>query len=306
MSFALFTFQRAGFNNQFGSHFTNDFELWFTSLAKKLHPSGDVQAIRLTQGDGKLDVAVLSEQLVYQCYAPSDFKPKVAAEKITTNFWGCHQHLEGRLRKWIFVHNHPTGELDKDCYKALNDLVAECEDRGLEIEILAWGIEQLWSALQTGISHSELRDLFGSPDPVNIDYACIEELLHHLERASYPEDAAEVPQPALDKLEFNKLGPAYQMAIREGRNALRVVEGYLSSRASSDPEFGEELAQRFRDRYRHWKDRGTFSANDIYEKLRLDAGWKASPDVQRELATRAILAYFFDSCDIFENPPIKP
>jgi hypothetical protein len=52
--------------------------------------------------------------------------------------------------------------------------------------------------------------------------------------------------------------------------------------------------------------RPELSPDDIYEKLRLDAGWKASPDVKREMATRIILAYFFDSCDIFKNPPTSP
>jgi hypothetical protein len=48
------------------------------------------------------------------------------------------------------------------------------------------------------------------------------------------------------------------------------------------------------------------SPDEVYENLRLDAGWKASPDIKREMATRIILAYFFDTCDIFENPPAEP
>ena len=302
---SLFTYQRAEFNNQFRAHFGDAFQNWFMNLARRLHPNGDVQSIRLTQGDGKLDVAVLSQQRVYQCYGPSgtEFKSSVAKAKIAEDFRGAYTHLDGKLREWIFVHNHPTGQLDKDSYKALNDIAAECQKRGDDIEILAWGIEEVWAALETGLSLCALRELFGSPDPVTINFVCIEQLLLTLERASYPEDAEPVPSPSGKKLEFNDLGPAYRREIREGRNGLHVMERYLASSASSNPEFAERLAQRFRDRYAQLKRGGSLTSNEIYENLRLDAGWKAAPDATRELATRTILAYFFETCDIFENQP---
>jgi hypothetical protein len=306
MTSSLFTYQRAEFNIQFRRHFGDAFQHWFESIARKLHPNGDVQAIRLTQGDGKLDVVVLNQQLVYQCYGPSDFKVSVAKAKIADDFWGAYKHLDGKLRKWVFVHNHTTGQLDKDCCKALIDIVAECRKHGAEVEVLAWGIEEVWEAFEKGLDGAILRELFGSPDPVTINYACIEQLLHKLERAAYPEDVEAIPQPSVDKLKFNDLGPTYRREIREGRNGLRIMERYLASRSASDPEFAEELAQRFRDRYLHWKRSGTLAAGDIYENLRMDAGWKASRDAAREMATRTILAYFFETCDIFENQPETP
>lgn len=306
MTSSLFTHQRAEFNNQFRKHFGDAFQHWFENIARQLHSNGDVQAIRLTQGDGKLDLVVLNQQHVYQCYGPSNFRASVARAKITEDFWGAYKHLNGKLCKWVFVHNHSTGQIDKDCCKALSDIVAECKKQGDEVEILAWGIEEVWEALEEGLSVASLREFFGSPDPVTISFACIEQLLHTLEHAAYPADVAAIPQPSVDKLDFNNLGPTYRREIREGRNGLRIMERYLASRASSDPEFAEGLAQRFRDRYLHWKRLDTHAASEIYENLRMDAGWKASPDAAREMATRTILAYFFETCDIFENQPEAP
>lgn len=303
MTSSLFTHQRAEFNNQFRGRFGEAFQDWFARIARRLHPNGDVQSIRLTQGDGKLDVVVLNQQLVYQCYGPSDFKTSAAKAKIIEDFWGAYKHLNGKLRKWVFVHNHPTGQIDKDCCKALVDIVAKCREQGVEVEVLAWGIEEVWEAFEKGLDGASLRELFGSPYPVTINYACIEQLLHTLERAAYPEDVAAIPQPSVDKLKFNDLGPTYRMEIKQGRNGLGIMERYLASRAVSDPEFAEKLAQRFRDRYLHWKRLGTLVASEIYENLRLEAGWKVSPDAAREMATRTILAYFFETCDIFENQP---
>ena len=306
MTSSLFTHQRFEFNNQFRSHIGDGFQDWFAKLVRHLYPTGSVQAVRLTQGDGKLDVLALDEQVVFQCYGPQTFKTSEAAAKITEDFNGAYESLEGRLKKWIFIHNHPTGKLDKLCLKALNDLIEECRQRGESIEVLAWGIEDLWAALEDGIPFHGLRELFGSPDPIHVDFACLEELLLTLERADYPEDVAPVSLPSDKKLEFNELGPAYRREIREGRSGLRAMDGYMASRAGSDPEFAERLAQRFRDRYRLLRQRPALSPDEIYESLRLDAGWRAKPDIRRDMATRVILAYFFDTCDIFENPSELP
>jgi hypothetical protein len=302
MSSTLFTFQRATFEQQFRSHFRDAFQDWFGNLARLLHPLGDAHSIRVTQGDGKLDVAVLSGQTVYQCYAPNSPKGDAVA-KINADFTGVYAHLGGKLSKWIFVHNHPSGALDKKSYKALNDIVADCNAKGIPMTVEAWGIKELWDALQKSAPHSALKDQFGSPDPISITFACIEELLRHVERSAYTVDTTPVSSPSLRKLEFNDLGPAYQAHVLQGRTVMHKVGDYFAKRASSHPEFGEQLAQRFRERYRHIRDHEMADSNETYEKLRLDAGWTASPNVQRELATQAILAYFFESCDIFENPP---
>ncbi len=303
MSSSLFTHQRYEFEKQFGSHFGDGFQDWFMNLARKLHGAGDVQSVRLTQGDGKLDVVVLNEQIVYQCYGPQRFKPSEAADKIHADFAGAHEHLDGRLKKWVFVHNHPTGSLEKTSLKALNDLITEVAQRGEDIQILAWGKEELWDALESSVSHYKLKELFGSPDPVHVDFACLEELLLSLERQEYPDDVLPVSHPAEDKLDYNKLGSSYRQQIRQGRTGLRMMDGYLASRAATNPEFAERLAQRFRKRYSSLSERSVLSPDEIYENMRLEAGWKAAPDVKREMATRIILAYFFDTCDIFDNPP---
>lgn len=301
MSRTLFTYQRNNYLSQFRSKFTNEFEVWFADLAKMLHPAGDVQSSRITQGDGKIDVFVINQHLVYQCYAPSQFRTSEAAAKINRDFWGAVKFLNGNLKKWIFVHNHQTGQLDKLALKALNEVKRQCSDNGSSIEVLAWGCEELWDELKQRTPYAKLRDLFGSPDPVNIDFATIEELLLRLDRADYPIDTDPVSQPSPRKLDFNQLSKTYHREIQEGRNGCGEVKDYFSSRAASHPEFAEQMAEQFRQRYEYLKKHGTLTPDEIYEKLRLDAGIKSTPDAKREMAVRSILAFFFDSCDIFEN-----
>jgi hypothetical protein len=302
MSKTLFTYQRNNYLNEFRSKFTTEFETWFADLAKMLHSTGDIQSSRLTQGDGKIDAFVISQQLVYQCYAPAQFKTSEAAAKINRDFWGAVEFLNGNLKKWIFVHNHQTGQLDKLALRALNEVKQKCNDDGLSIEILAWGCEELWDELEQRAPYAKLRDLFGSPDPVNIDFATIEDLLLQLDRADYPIDINPVSQPSLQKLDFNQLSTAYRREIQEGRNGCGEVKDYFFSRAASHPEFAEQMAEQFRQRYEYLEKQGILTPDEIYEKLRLDAGIKSTPDAKREMTVRSILAFFFDSCDIFKNP----
>lgn len=301
MSNSLFTVQRCKFNNQFQSKFTNAFEDWFVDLARLLHPNGDIQSLRLTQGDGKIDVYVISEQLVYQCYGPQAWKASEASAKIETDFWGAHTFLKGNLKKWVFVHNHPTGRLDKNCIGALNAVSAKCEKDGNQVVIEAWGIEEIWETLENTVPLAKLQNKFGAADPVSFDFATIEGLLNSLQRAELPYDAEPLSQPSVNKLHFNNLGPAYQREIREGRNGIGQIEKYFESWSSRNPEFPEQMAEYFRKRYAHIESR-TLPADDIYEQLRLNAGWSRMPNAKLEMATRSILAYFFESCDIFKNP----
>ena len=62
--------QRLAYRDKFRSLSCEAFQLWFEKLVGALHPVGDFQPIRKTQGDGGLDGFVISSQLVYAVYAP--------------------------------------------------------------------------------------------------------------------------------------------------------------------------------------------------------------------------------------------
>ena len=301
---AIFTYQRHGFENQFSTKFDNEFENWFSDLARKLHPGGDCQPVRLTQGDGKIDVYVIRDQLVYQCYAPQSYSPTKAASKIVCDFWGANDHLDGKMNCWIFVHNHPTGRLDKDSVKAINNLKSEVTEKKIEVRILAWGKEDLWTQLLERLDYNQLRDLFGEPNPVELDYACLESLLLSLEAVDYQPDLEAPIQPDVDKLNFNDLGPSIQTFIRMARGVDWKVGDYFDR--CPNPELGENIAERFRKRYKRFRTIDQLPPDDIFSRLQGEAGWKPTPDPKRQLASMAILSYFFHKCDIFENVPSEP
>lgn len=147
------------YRDKFRSQYSEAFQSWFEELVHRIHPAGDFQAIRKTQGDGSLDGFVISSQLVYAVYAPARMKEvrdSETAAKIHSDFTGACSTLDGQLKGWVFVHNHPEGKLGKLSVKAISDL--KCQNPSVQIEVL--NIDSLWEKLKF-LSEEILQQLFG-------------------------------------------------------------------------------------------------------------------------------------------------
>ena len=70
----------------------------------------------------------------------------------------------------------------------------------------------------------------------------------------------------------------------------------------SDVELGESIAQAFRDRYQRMRQ-SSWEANSIFNELYGFAGGFHFHSPIEQAAVYAVLSYFFERCDIFENPP---
>jgi tetratricopeptide (TPR) repeat protein len=151
--------QRLTFRDKFRSLHYEAFQAWIEELLHALHPVGDFQAIRKTQGDGGLDGFVISSQLVYAVYAPArrnEDRDSETAAKIRSDFAKASSTLGGQLKAWIFVHNHPEGKLGKLSARA----VSELKSRNPSVEIAVLNIDSLWGKL-TALPDETLRAFFG-------------------------------------------------------------------------------------------------------------------------------------------------
>ncbi|MCG8602884.1 MAG: tetratricopeptide repeat protein [Verrucomicrobiales bacterium] len=143
---------------KFRSLFKEDFQQWFEDLAREIHPTGDFQSIRITQGDGGLDGFVINESIVYQVYAPAriaELRDSETAAKIENDFETAFQTLEGKIKKWVFLHNHPEAKVGKLTSAKLNEL----KHRHPGVKILVFDIKTLWGELK-GLSEEQLEKLF--------------------------------------------------------------------------------------------------------------------------------------------------
>lgn len=296
--------QRAHYGHRFEIEFLRAegqaFEDLFTSIMQHRHPN-DFQIVRSygNLGDKKADGYLASEQTVFQCYGPRTTKLSEMLSKINVDYAGALMHWPGKLARWRFVHNDPAG-LPADVVQ----LLIELNDDGNPVkvdELNYSGLRKVVFELQL----DQLEALFGfAPSRSALDELDFEALRPVLEAISREEPSVTPPltAPSAEKLSHNDLSKDAAELLRQGRSRQGVVTEFFAS--YPDPDFGEEIAEGFRDRYAELKTSGT-SADGIFTELQIFAGgMEGSPS--RQAAVLAVMSYFFDSCDIFEDDISQP
>jgi hypothetical protein len=250
-----------------------------------------------SDGDWKSDGYLASDKHVFQSYAPSTgFRKAILLKKIDDDLPGAIGKWKDKMENWTFVHNSWEG-LPPYAINQIEDYKSQYPK--LLINLL--GPEILKdNALR--LPNEKLVDLFG-PAPTMQDmhalsHAPIKTLLNAIK--SHAATPATVITPvSVDKLEYNQLSGDIEILLRAGRTKEKLVDELLST--WPDPQYGEDLAESFRNRYAILKDAG-LSANDIFDKLKAFSGGN-SYNTEEQISALAVLSYFFSRCDVFENVP---
>jgi hypothetical protein len=276
------------------------FQDWLGEIMTRRYPN-DFQTIRLSQGDGGLDGYRLSTQTVYQVFAPRDYSPSEIINKIRGDFKHAQETLSENnlvMKEWVFVHNDPDGLT----YDVVSELAKLRQDNP-GIEVRTWGLIVIWNEIKQ-LAEDELVELFGAAPTLdmleNLCYKDIIPVIEHLASVKAPPLPPTDP-PSPRKLEFNELSQLRAGFIVSGRINQGLVESYLDDMPDDDKP--EEIAQAFRDKYVSLRDAG-LDADQIFDELWLFAGSQAfASDPIKLAAVLTVLAFYFDNCDIFKNPP---
>lgn len=275
-----------------------EYEDFFCDLMVALH-SDNFQLVKAAgkNGDGKADGYLAPEKCIFQSYAPSSgFRKQPLLNKIKGDFLGAVAKWSERLAKWVFVHNDQEG-LPKYALDLFDNLKVEHP----HIELRAWG-PQIIKEKILNLPTIKLIDLFG-PAPCNKDVISLtHEPIKCLLRAmcSNSEDATKEIKPvSIEKLQYNQLSPDVEALLSAGRRKENLVKDLLLR--WPDPEYGDELAKSFQVKYQFLQSSGT-SSDDIFVELKSFAGGDTG-EVSAQVSSLAILSYFFERCDIYDNAP---
>lgn len=249
-----------------------------------------------SHGDQKCDGMLKSETTLFQVYAPREMKVEKTLKKIDADFKGACNHWDGKFKRWVFVHNDQEGVSPEVAKKLL-----QLQKENSSLEIAHWGLQHLLRhvrelGLDAAASFLGMAPMAGTY--VIVGYKDVAPLLSHLGGVS-PSLADEVRPVPAGKLQYNGFTPWVRDFIRTGMRHQHVVEGYF--RDVVDPELGERIATAFRDEYRGMRLLA-LSPDSIFDRLRIFTGGSQNVSAERDFAVLAVLAYFFDRCDIFEGP----
>lgn len=294
------THYRVAAENGFWKHKRTSFQDWIGAIMTRRF-CDDFLRIRLSKGDGGLDGYRLSTQTVYQVFAPREYTAAEIAKKIRDDFAHAKATLAEKkleMKEWIFVHNDPD-DLPHEAATELARLKAE----NSAIAIRRWEFTAIWNEIKQ-LADDELIELFGAAPTLELlEGLCYQDIIpvieHLATKKAPPLPPTDPPSP--QKLEHNRLSNDRADYIQRGRSKQGLVESYLA--AMPDDDKPEEIAEAFRRRYAMHKDAG-FDADQIFDELWQFAGGRAfSAEPVKLAGVMAVLAFYFDSCDIFENPP---
>ncbi|MCI5114841.1 MAG: hypothetical protein D3921_06410 [Candidatus Electrothrix sp. AW1] len=246
-------------------------------------------------GDRKNDGFLKSERRLFQVYAPNEMKTKDAIKKIKEDFEGAKVHWDTYFDKWVFVHNAEDG-----LPPHVHELILEFEQANPGIVLETWGLEKLRVVFRS-LSIDDCASWFGlaptEETKAGLGFKDLQPVLESLAGKIITDDIPVNPVPP-GKIEANDLSESVSILIKNGITKAPLVSVFLET--WYDETLGEKLAVSFREKYKTL--RGTMHPNRIFSELQTWAGGSERGTPEHEMAVLTVLAYYFESCDIFEEP----
>jgi len=222
---------------------------------------------------------------------------KKAIIKIEEDFESAKTHWGTHFDRWSFVHNAIDG-LPPHVHKLLLDF--EHANKGIVLE--PWSLEELRSVFRL-LSQEDLASWFGhaptAETKARLGFKDLQVVLESLScRVSSPSPNATVEAVPPGKIEANDLSESVATLIKSGMTKAPLVSEFLEN--WHDETLGERLATAVRLKYESLQ--GDLHPNRIFGEFQEWAGGNQLGSADHQMAVLAVLAYYFERCDIFEDP----
>ncbi len=284
------------FENAFLKAKGNAFQTFFNELMGRAY-KGDYMPCRPwgNRGDRKNDGFLKSERRLFQVYAPNKMTEKEAIDKIDEDFEGAKDFWGEHFDKWAFVHNAHDGIPPHVQKKML-----ELEEANPGIKLDLWGLEELRGIFRHLVKE-DLESWFGyapnSQTRVRIGFGELRVILESI-RSQKPDSSEPVGPVPPKKIEANQLSDSIAILLKEGMKKSSLVDDFFHK--WHNPIFGERVASAFRQKYKMLSENMT--PNEVFHELQTWVGGSERGTAEHEMAVLTVLAYYFESCDIFEEP----
>ena len=204
---------------------------------------------------------------------------------------------------WRFVTNARFGPKATQLVGELRATHSPESDRPMSIHV--WHrADDLWTNVLCSLPLEKLDTLFrGVPHMRNVELADMVSLIDSLKDvAPSPGDAIGHISPVSEaKMDYNNIPPAVRLEFNSARAVTwRIGEWFGRQR---DPELRDRKAKSFRRVYEDARKSHSDPQEIVEEVYTALGGSDFRLDSKRANAIYAVTTYFFDTCDIFEEPP---
>ncbi len=289
-------FFELSFENLFLRTKGDEFQSFFERLMGLAYKA-DFMACRPwgNRGDRKNDGFLKSERRLFQVYAPNEITEAKAVAKILEDFEGAKTYWGTHFDKWVFAHNAVDG-LPPHVQKVLLDFQAQ----NSRIAVETWGLEE-FRVIFRKLSLDDMQSWLGvvptEETRAALGFKDLQVVLESIAgRTVTPsQPVKDVP---MGKIEANALSGSVATLLKAGMVKAPLVRAFFDQ--WHDITLGERIAKSFRAKYEAL--RGEFSPNQIFSEIQDWAGGGTRGTPEHEVAVLTVIAYFFERCDIFEEP----
>jgi hypothetical protein len=285
-------------------HSGDAFQDFFSVVMAKAHGADFVRVRAFgSLGDKGCDGYLLSLGHVYQCYGAlggSSTKVATLIAKMGDDFAKALAGVPSIMKAWHMVHNLIDG-LPAEAILKLNEL--KLANGALSFGFFGKdGFEQLIFALDPIIIEELLGVAATSQDAQNLQAGELRDLISSLAVAAdaVTFDVSAIKPVPSDKLDFNQLPSHWRALIASGWQNTHLVSQYLTGH--HDSLIGERIAQALRTHYDYLKAQ-LLLPGEIMGSLYEFVTGTGAVTAGRQVAAHALLAFLFESCEIFEDAP---
>ena len=272
------------------------FEGLFTCIMQYAGP--DFQQIKPwgNIGDRKNDGYIPSKGIYFQVYAPEDISKSMnkAVKKLESDFSGLLEEWKG-VKEYHFVINDKYKGVPPQLAQAIQKIA---EDHSIKADI--FGVNKLEDLVLSLDDDRILTIVDGLPNPADIsilNYGTLGEVIEHLMKVdiSSTQDSAIVYPDWGDKIKFNSLSETVEKWLTGGFSHVVALDEYLDSESNFHAEkVKNKIRKIYTDKARD------FSGDELFIEIMNAVSPKAEISFQN--AAIIIMAKYFKTCDIFEEP----
>jgi hypothetical protein len=276
-----------------------EFQSFFEAIMEKVDSSFVKVKPSGREGDWKCDGWLPSSGTCFQVYAPEALTVSDTVAKIKEDFSGALDEWGKKMKCWIFV----WSAREKGVPAAILDCLTDLDEKNDDIEIDQWGRERLWEEVRI-LSEADRIDLLGVvPVPEEIiattDHE-VQVLLAYVAEQPIPDLDADLELVELEKkMNRNELDDGVRILITAAMPIVPTVEHYVAN--NPDQRFSQRVAVSLGDRYEELNGSLDGDPSTVFGALLDRIAGDSAPQSKERWAAVAIVAHYFELCDIFER-----
>lgn len=302
---------RIMFQNKIYSSDAQEFENLFTKIMQYRY--NDFRAVKPqgSLGDMKNDGYLIEDRAFYQVYGPEDI-----SKSIDTAINKLEVDSEGLINKWNKANINKFNYVVNDKYKGANvsvhqkllkldtilQKIANNNNIGTGL-IVAKDLENMLFELD----EDSIIAIVGLPPRTNaiydVDYDALNEVVNHILNLPAKDYTDDLYVPNFDeKIKFNGLSKIISRRLDSAAINYGDVEVYFENQGDF---LRDDIKNRFKQLYNEAKNKISNEEENFADRRYMYILEKSMPRENKnsiQQAVECLLAFYFESCDIFEAP----